>query len=194
MLVRCNSIVRGHSAVSLDVIQTIMAFLKNNLTPIIPLRGSISASGDLSPLSYVAGAVTGNPDIQVRTPSGIVNAHQALQQLNIAPITLGPKEGLGLMNGTATSAAAGSLALYETHQLSVLVQVLTAMSVEALLGTTENYDSFIAGVRPHRGQIESARNIRDFLRGSRLARGFVHQDDSSQTLVSRSPNILCAHF
>lgn len=185
MLVRCNSITRGHSAVSLHVIETIIALLRNNLIPVIPLRGSISASGDLSPLSYVAGAVTGNPDIFVHTPSGIVSAQQALQQLNIAPITLGPKEGLGLMNGTATSAAAGSLALYETHHLSVLSQLLSAMALEALLGTAENYDSFIAEVRPHRGQMESARNIRHFLRGSRLARGLDHHEDTR-----KSPGLL----
>ena len=178
MLVRCNSISRGHSAVSLHVIETIIALLQNDLTPVIPLRGSISASGDLSPLSYVAGTVTGNPDIYVHTPSGIVSAEKALQQINIAPIILGPKEGLGLMNGTATSAAAGSLALYETHQITLLSQLLSAMALEALLGTAENYDPFIGEVRPHRGQMESARNIRHFLRGSRLARGLKHESDT----------------
>ena len=181
MLVRCNSIARGHSAVSFHVIETIISLLQNNLTPVIPLRGTISASGDLSPLSYVAGTVTGNPDIYVRTPSGTVSAQQALQEIKIAPITLGPKEGLGLMNGTATSAAAGSLALYETHHLAVLSQLLSAMALEALLGTAENYDSFIAEVRPHRGQMESARNIRHFLRGSRLARGLDRHEDTRQS-------------
>ena len=181
MLVRCNSITRGHSAVSLRVIETIISLLQNNITPVIPLRGSISASGDLSPLSYVAGAITGNPDIYAHTSSGIVSAQEALQQINIAPIVLGPKEGLGLMNGTAASAAVGSLALYETHQIAILSQVLTAMTVEALLGTAENYDSFIAEVRPHRGQVESARNIRHFLQGSRLARGLGHEGDTRQS-------------
>ena len=180
MLVRCNSIARGHSAVSLHVIETIVALLKNNLTPIIPLRGSISASGDLSPLSYIAGTITGNPDIFVKASSGIISAKQALQQINIDPIVLGPKEGLGLMNGTATSAAVGSLALYETHQIAVLSQVLTAMALEALIGSAGNYDSFLAKVRPHRGQMESAKNIRLFLSDSRLARGLDHQEDTRQ--------------
>lgn len=109
MLVRCNTVARGHSAVSLRVIEAILALLRNNSIPVIPLRGSISASGDLSPLSYIAGAITGNPDIHVQTVSGIVTAEQALQQINIDPIVLGPKEGLGLMNGTATSALLESL-------------------------------------------------------------------------------------
>ena len=157
MLVRCNSISRGHSAVSLDVIETIIALLQNNLVPVIPLRGSISASGDLSPLSYIAGAVTGNPDIYVRSPSGIISAKEALQSINRRPITLGPKEGLGLINGTAASAAVASLTLYEAHQLTIMSHVLTTMAVEAMLGTAHNYDPFIAAVRPHRGQTESAK-------------------------------------
>ena len=181
MLVRCNSVVRGHSAVSLHVIETIMSLLQHNLTPVIPLRGTISASGDLSPLSYVAGAITGNPDIYVRTERGIISAEKALQQISISPITLGPKEGLGLMNGTATSAAVASLTLYETHHLAILSQILTSMALEALLGSVGNYDPFIAKVRPHEGQIESARAIRQFLQGSSLARGPGYQQDDRQS-------------
>ena len=186
MLVRSNTIARGHSAVSLHVIETIVALLRHDLTPVIPLRGSISASGDLTPLSYIAGAITGNPDIYVRSPTGIITAEQALQKINTIPIILGPKEGLGIMNGTATSAAVASLALYETHHITVLSQVLTAMALEALLGTVGNYDPFIAEIRPHRGQIESAKSIRQSLRGSKLARGFEHAED-----IRHSSGILC---
>lgn len=181
MLVRSNTIARGHSAVSLHVIETIIALLKHDLTPVIPLRGSISASGDLSPLSYVGGAVTGNPDIYVRSAAGIITAEQALQKLNIDPIVLGAKEGLGLINGTATSAAAASLAIYESHHITILAQVLTAMALEALLGTVGDYDPFIAAVRPHRGQMESANTIRQFLKGSTLAPDFEHDKKVRQS-------------
>ena len=158
-----------------------MSLLQHNLTPVVPLRGSISASGDLSPLSYIAGAITGNPDIYVRTEKGIISAEKALQQISNSPITLGPKEGLGLMNGTATSAAVASLTLYETHHLAILSQILTSMVLEALLGSVGNYDPFIAKVRPHEGQTESARAVRQFLQGSGLARGFGHQQDDRQS-------------
>lgn len=175
MLVRCNTILRGHSAVSLRVIQMIISLLQRNLTPVVPLRGSISASGDLSPLSYIAGALTGNPDIYVQTGKEsaleYVSAEKALKMIDVQPAILGPKEGLGLMNGTATSAAVASLALYETHQLAVLSQILTAMAVEALLGSAGSFDPFIANIRPHEGQIEAAFNIRLFLEGSQLAQG-----------------------
>ncbi|KAL8853693.1 MAG: hypothetical protein Q9221_001504 [Calogaya cf. arnoldii] len=180
MLVRSNTIARGHSAVSLHVIEKIIALLQRDLTPVIPLRGSISASGDLSPLSYIAGAVAGNPDIYVQSAVGIITADQALREIDIAPIVLGPKEGLGLMNGTATSAAVASLAIYETHHITILAQVLTAMALEALLGTVGNYDPFIAAIRPHRGHIESGNIIRQFLQGSTLARGFEHDKDFRQ--------------
>ncbi|KAL9583367.1 MAG: hypothetical protein Q9203_005112 [Teloschistes exilis] len=183
MLVRCNTISRGHSAVRLHVIKAILKLLQNDSTPVIPLRGSISASGDLSPLSYVAGAVAGNPDVYIQTPSGTVTATEALEEMQIAPVDLGPKEGLGLMNGTATSAATASLAMYETHHIAIMSQVLTAMATEALGGTIDNYDPFIAHVRPHRGQIESAKTIHQFLQGSQLARGTPHSDNSEQPLI-----------
>ncbi|KAL8708123.1 MAG: hypothetical protein Q9220_006977 [cf. Caloplaca sp. 1 TL-2023] len=180
MLVRSNTIARGHSAVSLRAIQSVIALLRSNLTPVIPLRGSISASGDLSPLSYVAGSITGNPDICVQTPSGIVSAKEALDRFQLAPVVLGPKEGLGFMNGTATSAAVGSLALYEAHHLTLLSQILTAMASEALLASADNFDPFISQIRPHRGQIEVASNIRRFLHGTRLVRGLAGERDTRE--------------
>ncbi|KAL8919638.1 MAG: hypothetical protein Q9208_006670 [Pyrenodesmia sp. 3 TL-2023] len=181
MLVRGNTIARGHSAVTLEVIQAIVTLLQRNLTPVVPLRGSISASGDLSPLSYIAGTVTGNPDIYVRTPSGVVSAEQALQEADLKPIVLGPKEGLGLINGTATSAAVASLAVYEAHHLMFLSQVLTAMATEALGGNVAIFDPFLSDVRPHRGQRECAMNIWGFLQGSRLAHGLDPEEDALQS-------------
>ncbi|KAL8973619.1 MAG: hypothetical protein Q9197_002145 [Variospora fuerteventurae] len=180
MLVRSNTIARGQSAVSFHAIETVIALLRNGLTPIIPLRGSISASGDLSPLSYVAGIITGNPDIYVQGPSGIISAKEALDRLGVSPIILGPKEGLGFMNGTATSAAVASLAIYEAHHIALLSQILTAMASEALLASAGNFDPFISDIRPHRGQVEAARNIRRLLHGSRLVRGLATETDTRQ--------------
>ncbi|KAI4258367.1 MAG: hypothetical protein L6R42_005140 [Xanthoria sp. 1 TBL-2021] len=212
MLVRSNTVARGHSAVSFLAIETVIALLRRDLTPIIPLRGSISASGDLSPLSYVAGTIAGNPDIYVQTPSGILSAKEALDRHAIAPIVLGPKEGLGFMNGTAASAAVASLALYEAHHIALLSQLLTAMASEALLARAGNFDPFISEIRPHRGQIEASRNIRNFLRGSRLvqevstggkgnigsARNLLYQDryairTSPQWIGPQLEDLLLAH-
>ncbi|KAJ5648139.1 phenylalanine ammonia-lyase [Penicillium lividum] len=169
MLTRCNSLLRGHSSVRIEVVEYMLALLRNSMTPVVPLRGSISASGDLMPLSYIAGALEGNPDISVHKGNGeIIGADQALKELNLEPLVFGPKEGLGLLNGTAFSTGAASLVLFEANQLVLLSQLLTAMGTEAMLGSINNYHPFIAAVRPHDGQIETAKNIFHFLGDSQL--------------------------
>lgn len=172
MLVRCNSLLRGHSAVRLEVIETLMKILEHNLVPLVPLRGSVSASGDLCPLSYIAGTLEGNPDVRVwsgdRGTRKLISADKALESIGLAPIRFGPKECLGLLNGTAFSVAVASIAHHQADKLALLAQILTAMGTEALLGTAESFAPFIAAVRPHPGQIEVAANMRAFLKDSKL--------------------------
>lgn len=174
MLVRASSLASGNSGVRPDLICCISDLLQKDIIPIIPLRGSISASGDLSPLSYIAGAVQGSPGIKVRTNNPdtghrkTCTAKSALKAHSISPVHLGPKEGLAIVNGTAVSAGVAGLALHDAHCLAVLSQILTAMGVEALCGTDESFAPFIATVRPHPGQVEAARNISSFLKGSKL--------------------------
>lgn len=181
MLIRCNSMIRGHSAVRVVVAETILDLLSFNITPVVPLRGSISASGDLSPLSYIAGAIEGSPDIFVRFNGEILTADVALEKAGITPITLGPKEGLGLLNGTAFSAATASLALHQAQDIALLAQVLTGMAVEALQGSAESFWPQIAAMRPHPGQIESAANIFSFLENSQLAKCVQGPKDTFST-------------
>ncbi|KAI7581121.1 phenylalanine ammonia-lyase, partial [Hortaea werneckii] len=176
MLARCNSLMRGHSAVRLSVIDSIVALLNHDFVPVIPLRGSISASGDLMPLSYVAGALEGNHDIYLdcRTSGSkreILPASEALRRAGLEPTVMRPKEGLGLMNGTAVSVAAGTLALHETQYLILATQALTAMCTEALRGSADNFHPFISNVRPHSGQREVAENIWRQLKTSKLVVG-----------------------
>ncbi|KAI0008560.1 phenylalanine ammonia-lyase [Xylariaceae sp. FL0662B] len=170
IVVRCNSTLRGHSAVSFPILEAITALLEHNLTPVVPLRGSVSSSGDLMPLSYVAGSIEGNPDILVEKNGVALPAPQALEEAGLQPMKLGPKEGLGLVNGTSSSAALAAIVISETHQLALLTQALTGMAVEALHGSRESFNPFIAKIRPHPGQIECARNIYYFMRDSHLAR------------------------
>ncbi|KAK8060690.1 phenylalanine ammonia-lyase [Apiospora saccharicola] len=175
MMVRANANIRGHSAMRPLVAETIMQLVGADCIPLVPLRGSISASGDLMPLSYIAGSVMGNPDITVQIGQGagrqIMGADKALRKLGITPVTLGPKEGLSLINGTAPSAAVASLAVYDANNLCVVGQLLTAMTAEGLAANVEWAHPFIADVRPHGGQIEAAHNIRGFLKGSQLTTG-----------------------
>ncbi|KAL4891560.1 L-Aspartase-like protein [Aspergillus ambiguus] len=188
MLTRCNSLLRGHSAVRVTIIEYILTLLANKMTPVVPLRGSISASGDLTPLAYVAGALEGNPDIFIHKDvnSDIVPADKALKEVGLVPLDFGPKEGLGLINGTAFSSGAAGLVLFEANQLVVLSQVLTAMGTEALLGSIYNYHPFISEARPHNGQREAAGNIFRMLADSKLAifpvstRGSAHHNGLAQ--------------
>ncbi|KAI9441666.1 phenylalanine ammonia-lyase [Lactarius indigo] len=182
ILVRTNSLIRGHSAVRWELLEKMAALLRENITPCVPLRGSISASGDLTPLAYVAGAISGVRNIRVFDGpriSGareIVSCKKALERHHIEPLPLVEKETLGIMNGTAFSASVASLALHDAVHLALLAQVCTAMATEALHGVRGNYDPFIHDVaRPHPGQVEAARTIWDLLRGSKLASG--HEKD-----------------
>ncbi|KAL9938676.1 hypothetical protein V8E36_002395 [Tilletia maclaganii] len=158
MTVRLSSLMRGHSGVRMIVLQRLQSLLACNITPVVPLRGSISASGDLSPLSYVAGCLAGQDGVyawvngpeggRVKVPSSV-----ALKQHGIEATTFEPKEALGILNGTAFSASVGSLVVYDAQKLAFLAQVTTAM----------------ATARPHPGQVEVASNILALLEGSRLA-------------------------
>ncbi|KAL4777165.1 L-Aspartase-like protein [Aspergillus nidulans var. acristatus] len=171
MVVRSNSLSRGHSAVSAGCIEAILRLVRFNITPIVPLRGTISASGDLMPLAYIAGVIEGNPGVYARCRNGqILTGQQVLESLGIPRVTLGPKEGLGLVNGTASSAALASLVMYRAHHLAVVSQIVTALTVEALQGSADSFHPFISSIRPHDGQTEAARNILAALQGSRLAR------------------------
>jgi phenylalanine ammonia-lyase len=175
IVARANQNLRGHSAVRMVVLQSLIQLLHNDITPMVPLRGTISASGDLMPMSYIAGAIAGNPDVFVQIGRGenskIMPSSQALEESGLSPSGLGPKEALGLINGTAPSVAVASLVLYDAHQLVLLSQVLTAFAAECMGGNAEWAHPFIHAIRPHIGQIEAASNIRSFLKGSKFVVG-----------------------
>ncbi|CAK5281746.1 unnamed protein product [Mycena citricolor] len=184
ILIRMNSLIRGHSGVRWELIDKINQVLCANVVPAVPLRGSISASGDLSPLSYVAGLLVGNPSIRAfdGPPAfgsrKMVSSREALLAHNIQPIALASKEQLGILNGTAFSASVASLALNDAVHLAVLAQICTAMGTEALVGTRASFDAFIhSTARPHPGQVECAETIWRLLEGSKLAQ--AHEEETS---------------
>lgn len=154
ILIRINSLIKGCSGIRPMVVERLQDLLKHDIIPMIPLRGSISASGDLSPLSYIGGAIQGKPTIRILSdePQDLY-ADQALSSAGLLPLTLQAKEGLAIVNGTAISTAAGALILHDAHGLAVLSQILTAMSVEALNGTVESFHPFFGEARPHPGQV-----------------------------------------
>ncbi|QRV84145.1 phenylalanine ammonia-lyase [Ceratobasidium sp. AG-Ba] len=196
ILIRINSLIRGHSGVRWVLLERMVEILEKNITPLVPLRGSISASGDLSPLSYVAGTIFGNEQIRVyhgkrcaEAPREITSSRAALEAAGIEPLKLAPKEHLGLLNGTAFSAAVASLALNDAVHMGMLAQVLTAMGTEALVGTQASHHPFIHAVaRPHPGQVESAQQIWNLLEGSSLAQ----RGEEKEVTIEKTRDILHA--
>lgn len=171
MIIRLNCLASGYSGIRQSVLDVLLQMIEQHITPRVPLRGSISASGDLSPLSYIGGAMQGHPSIHVwkrGRDCQVKGADVALKESSIPVVCLDAKEGLAIVNGTATSAAVGGLALHETLGLAALSQILAAMSVEALHGTSESFDPFFARVRPHPGQTTAASNLWKFLSNSKL--------------------------
>ncbi|KAI8680148.1 hypothetical protein NCS57_00294500 [Fusarium keratoplasticum] len=186
ILARANQNMRGQSSVRMEVLEKLVNLLHYEITPMVPLRGTISASGDLMPMSYIAGAVTGNPDVFVQVGQGksakVMPSSEALQNSGLSPGGLGPKEALGLINGTAPSVSVASLVLHDAQQLAVLAQMLTAFASESMGGNVEWATPFIHAVRPHPGQIEAAANIRSFLRGSEFVVGLENRKRTGEGL------------
>lgn len=191
MTVRMNQCVRGHSAISRNTITSLLRLAAAGIIPVVPLRGTISASGDLMPLSYIAGALEGSPDISViwgSGPSGrILSARDALIEIDMKPLTLGPREALGLVNGTAASAAAASLVLSDSMHLTLVSAGLTCLVSEGMAARVEWLHPFIAETRPHPGQIEVAGIMRSFLKGSRLVSGLEKGSSSRHCLLNVRP-------
>jgi phenylalanine ammonia-lyase len=185
MLIRLNSLASGASGVKLSTVESLRSLIEKDIVPRIPLRGSISASGDLSPLSYIGGVMQGKPTLEAWIGDRsvgqrrLVRADVALAEFSIEPVKFGAKEGLAIVNGTAISAGVGALAMHEAMLQTALAEILTAMTVEALCGTDESFDPFFAKVRPHPGQDEAARDIYAFLSQSKLVFRSDGSDESS---------------
>jgi len=173
VLIRANTLARGHSGVRIELVERLLALLDHGITPVIPEEGSVGASGDLVPLSYVAAVVTGARTVHHQ--GTLRPAADALRSVGLEPMALEPKEGLGLVNGTAFMTGIGALAAVDARRLALVADICTALTVEALRGIAGSFDPFAHDVaKPHAGQIRSARNVRRLLEGSRLAR---HYDD-----------------
>ncbi|GAA5062161.1 histidine ammonia-lyase/phenylalanine ammonia-lyase [Thermocatellispora tengchongensis] len=170
MLIRANCLVRGPSAVRPEVAATLLRHLQADMLPLIPEQGSLGASGDLVPLCYVAAALLGEGDVlhEGRTRPVL----DALREAGIAPLTLEPKEGLALINGTSFTSAFAALAVADAWELAFAADLASAMTCEALLGNTSHFSPFIHHNKPHPGQVASAELISSLLDGSQLTTSY----------------------
>ena len=165
MLLRASALAQGHSGVSLGLVNRILALMNARIHPVIPSQGSVGASGDLAPLSHLALVLIGEGKANV--PDGkstkVVSGADALRWAGLEPLRLGPKEGLALINGTQFMTAIGALTVVEAEHLADVADALGAMTVEALRGTATAFSPEIHQVRPHPGQIKTARNLQKLL-------------------------------
>ncbi len=158
MLVRLASLAAGYSGVRMVVLERLAACLDAGVSPVLPSRGSVGASGDLTPLSYVAALLMGERDAFWQ--GRVVNAREALAAAQIEPLALGPKESLAIMNGTSVMGALSCLALARTERLARLSALLTAMAVYAMEGQRSHFVARLFTAKAHRGQALCASWIR----------------------------------
>lgn len=161
MAVRLCSIAKGFSGVTLELLQQIALLLNQDIAPIIPQEGSVGASGDLTPLSYLAAVLMGEREVTYQNKT--YSSEELFKKLTITPIQLKPKEALAIMNGTAVMTAIACEAYQRAEYLSQLGARLTAMSVIALHGNYYHYDEKLFSVKPHQGQQKVAAWMRSDL-------------------------------
>jgi histidine ammonia-lyase len=168
MFLRAHVLARGYSGVRPEVVASLVDHLNAGIMPVIPEQGSVGASGDLAPLAHLALALMGEG--RVVLDGAPMPAAAAQARAGLAPLRLGPKEGLALINGTQVIAAIGGLALLEAQEVAALADLAGACTLEALKGSHRPFDPRLHALKPHRGQVDSAANLRALLADSAIAR------------------------
>ncbi len=166
MLIRCNTLSRGASGIRKGLIARFVSFLNNGVTPVVTDLGSLGASGDLIPLTSIAGALIGlDPGFRVHYRGELTDCLSALDDLGLEPINLEPKEGLALVNGTSVSAGMAAIAVHESKQLFDLALSINALFCTAMGASAQPFDEFVHRMKPHAGQQQVAARMRALLAG-----------------------------
>lgn len=186
---RLNSLAYGFSGVRPVLLERVADLINHRVLPRIPSEGSVGASGDLTPLSYVAAALVGERDVMFR--GALCPAREAWRALGHEPLTLAPKEGLALMNGTAVMTGLACLAFARAATLARLAASLTALSTVALDGRAAHFDPLIFEAKPHAGQADAAAWIRADLTGRTDTPGHRLQDRYSIRCAPHVIGVAC---
>jgi histidine ammonia-lyase len=182
LLLRANVLACGLSGARSVVADTLVAMLEQGVTPVIPEKGSVGASGDLAPLAHLALTAIGEGEAFYKGER--LSGREALRRAGIEPLQLEVKEGLALLNGTQAMGAVGALALHRAERLTRLADVAGAMSLDALKGTPVAFDERIHAARPHTGQIAVAAHLRALMAGSEIRQSHLENDPRVQDAYS----------
>jgi histidine ammonia-lyase len=166
MVLKINSLARGYSGIRLEVIEALMRLVNAGVYPCIPQKGSVGASGDLAPLAHMSTVLLGEGEVSYQGKR--LSGAEGLKQAGLSPVTLGPKEGLALLNGTQASTAFALEGLFAAEDLFAAAVVSGSLSVEAALGSRRPFDPLIQEVRGHRAQIDVAAMYRQLLAHSEI--------------------------
>jgi phenylalanine ammonia-lyase len=171
MLLRANSLLKGASGIRLGIIERFAVFLNAGASPHVYQRGSIGASGDLVPLSYIAGALLGlDRSFLVDHEGETLDALTALERLGLAPLELEPKEGLALNNGTGASTGVAANAVDRAIDLVAVGFAVHALAAQALLATDQSFMPYVHATKPHPGQVWTAATMARLVEGSQIIR------------------------
>ena len=174
LLMKVVALAAGFSGVRPELVEALCALINHEIYPRIPSQGSVGASGDLAPLAHMAGVLIGVGEARVR--GTIVPAELALREAGIEPLTLAPKEGLALLNGTQVSTALALAAVFRTENLLAAALAAGALSADAVQGSDTPFDKRIQSVRGHGGQIAVAGVLRELMSGSEIRASHVECD------------------
>ncbi|HEX7925160.1 MAG TPA: aromatic amino acid lyase, partial [Bradyrhizobium sp.] len=178
MALKVISLGRGASGVRRDVIEQLQGMLARGISPLVPQQGSVGASGDLAPLAHMTAVMIGEG--QAFLDGKIVPGHEALVAAGLAPLTLGPKEGLALINGTQFSTAYAISGLLRAHRLACAALVTGALSVDAAMASTVPFRPEIQSLRGHDGQVAAAVALTALLDGSDIRQSHLEGDERVQ--------------
>ncbi len=171
MVLKINGLAQGYSGIRFEVIEALCAMVNAEITPIIPVKGSVGASGDLSPLAHMSAALIGVGEVIYQGQK--IAAKDALAKANLSVVELGPKEGLALLNGTQVSTALALKGLFEAEQNFAAATFTGSLTVDAATGSDSPFDARIHAIRGHKGQIDAAAYYRTLLAGSEIRQSHV---------------------
>ncbi len=178
MALKLANLARGASGVRPEVLKLLPDMLARDVIPLVPSQGSVGASGDLAPLAHMAAAMIGVGDAYHQGER--MPAEAALKRVGLAPVTLGPKEGLVLLNGTQFATAHALLALFATERVFQSALISGALATDAARGSDTPFDPRIHALRGHRGQIEVAAALRALMAGSQIRASHLTGDQRIQ--------------